>query len=153
MELTVRIVAALCCMAKCNFSLMNKRRKRKMRIAQRKKSAKAAAQSSANVTDEKQTVTASAESTKKEKKVMAISKTNPQHQPEQKPKSKKDLIIDIIDSALEADNCDNEFLEFSSSESIDRCEDDLMLRRASQTSLTLSLVFDTKTNLPIFRRL
>ena len=44
-------------------------------------------------------------------------------------------------------------LEFSSSESIDRCEDDLMLRRASQTSLTLSLVFDTKTNLPIFRRL
>ena len=84
---------------------------------------------------------------------MAISKTNPQHQPEQKPKSKKDLIIDIIDSALEADNCDNEFLEFSSSESIDRCEDDLMLRRASQTSLTLSLVFDTKTNLPIFRRL
>jgi len=147
--LVVILVAALCCVAKCNFSLINNRRKRKMRIAQRRKSAKA----SANVTEEKQTATAVAENKKAEKKVMAISKSNPQNKQETKPKSKKDLIIEIIDSALEADNCDDEFLEFSSSESIDRCQDDQILRRASQTSLTLSLVFDTKTNLPIFRRL
>ena len=83
---------------------------------------------------------------------MAISKSNPQHH-ETKQKTKKDLIIDIIDSALDGDICDSEFLNYSSSESIDRFEDDQMLRRASANSLTLSLVFDTKTNLPIFRRL
>jgi len=151
--LVVIIVAALCCMAKCNFSLISKRRKRKMRIAQRKKSVKqAAAQSSVTLKDEKVAVSQAAETKKKEKKVMAISKSNPQHH-ETKQKTKKDLIIDIIDSALDGDICDTEFLNYSSSESIDRFEDDQMLRRASANSLTLSLVFDTKTNLPIFRRL
>ena len=144
----VIIVAALCCMAKCNFSLMTKRRKRKLRIAERKKSMKARANQPA-VTE---TVSRKAEVKKEEKKVMAISKSNPQTNNQIKPKSKNDLIIDIIDSALGGDVSDTEFLNYSSSESIDRCEEE-QVRRASCASLTLSLVFDTKTNLPIFRRL
>jgi len=158
--LVVIIVSALCCIAKCNFSFLSRRRKRKMRIMERRKRAKASAQAgqesttTVTVKDEKKPEAPPVDKKKAEKKVMAISKANPKGIPEEtKPKSKRDLIIDIIDSALEGDICDNDFLTYSSSESIDRpSEEDQMLRRNSSNSLTLSLVYDTKTDRPVFRR-
>ena len=152
--LVVIVVSALCCIAKCNFSFLSRRRKRKLRAIERRKRARAGA-ATVTVTDEKKPEAPAVDTKKGEKKVMAISKANPQGKPEEtKPKSRKDLIIDIIDSALEGDICDNDFLNYSSSESIDRpSEEDQMLRRNSSNSLTLSLVFDTKTDRPIFRRL
>ena len=158
--LVVIIVSALCCIAKCNFSFISRQRKRKLRAIERRKRAKASGQagppSTVTVTDEKKPEAPPVLNIKKEeKKVMAISKANPQGKPvETKPKSRKDLIIDIIDSALEGDICDTDFLTYSNSESIDRpSEEDQMWRRNSSNSLTLSLVFDTKTDRPIFRRL
>ena len=158
--LVVIVVSALCCIAKCNFSFLSRRRKRKLRAIERRKRARASGQAApapatVTVTDEKKPEAPPAVTKSAEKKVMAISKSNPQGKPEEKkPKSRKDLIIDIIDSALEGDICDNDFLNYSSSESIDRpSEEDQMLRRNSSNSLTLSLVFDTKTDRPIFRRL
>ena len=161
--LVVIVVSALCCIAKCNFSFLSRQRKRKLRAMERRKRAKASAQAAqagetatVTVRDEKRPeVPPPVDIKKAEKKVMAISNANPQGKPEEtKPKSKKDLIIDIIDSALEGDICDNDFLTYSSSESIDRpSEEDQMLRRNSSNSLTLSLVFDTKTDRPVFRRL
>ena len=160
--LVVIVVSALCCIAKCNFSFLSRRRKRKIRAMERRKRAKASAQAgqetSVTVKDEKKPEAHPhplVDKKKAEKKVMAISKANPQGKPEEtKPKSKRDLIIDIIDSALEGDICDNDFLTYSSTESIDRpSEEGQMLRRNSSNSLTLSLVYDTKTDRPIFRRL
>ena len=160
--LVVIIVSALCLIAKCNFSFLSRRRKRKIRAMERRKRAKASAQAQAGqettvtVKDEKKPEAPPVDQKKADKKVMAISKANPQGKPEEtKPKSKRDLIIDIIDSALEGDICDNDFLTYSSTESIDRAysEEDQMLRRNSSASLTLSLVYDTKTDRPIFRRL
>lgn len=157
--LVVIIVSALCCIAKCNFSFLSRRRKRKMRAMERRKRAKASAQAGQETTvtvkDEKKPEAPPVDKKKADKKVMAISKANPQGKPEEtKPKSKRDLIIDIIDSALEGDICDNDFLTYSSTESIDRpSEEDQMWRRNSSNSLTLSLVYDTKTDRPIFRRL
>merc|ERR1719219_2212646 len=150
--LVVIIVSALCCIAKCNFSFLSRQRKRKLRAIERRKRARAGA-ATVTVTDEEKKPEAPPADTKKaEKKVMAISKANPQGKPEEtKPKSRKDLIIDIIDSALEGDICDSDFLTYSSSESIDRpSEEGQMLRRNSSNSLTLSLVFDTKTDRPVF---
>ena len=157
--LVVIVVSALCCIAKCNFSFLSRRRKRKIRAMERRKRAKASAQAgqetSVTVKDEKKPEAPPVDKKKAEKKVMAISKANPKGIPEEtKPKSKRDLIIDIIDSALEGDICDNDFLTYSSTESIDRpSEEGQMLRRNSSNSLTLSLVYDTKTDRPIFRRL
>lgn len=158
--LVVIIVSALACIAKCNFSFLSRRRKRKMRAIERRRRAKASAQAQAQATtvtvkDEKKPEAPAGDTKKTDRKVMAISKANPQGKPEEtKHKSKKDLIIDIIDSALEGDICDNEFLTFSSSESIDRpSEEDQMVRRNSSNSLTLSLVYDTQTDRPVFRRL
>ena len=158
--LVVIIVSALCLIAKCNFSFISRRRKRKLRAIERRKRAKASAQAQAQATtvtvkDEKKPEAPSGDPKKAERKVMAISKANPQGKPEEtKPKSRKDLIIDIIDSALEGDICDTEFLNYSSSESIDRpSEEANMLRRNSSNSLTLSLVYDTNTDRPVFRRL
>ena len=158
--LVVIIVSALCLIAKCNFSFISRRRKRKLRAIERRKRAKASAQAQAQATtvtvkDEKKPEAPPGDPKKAERKVMAISKANPQGKPEEtKPKSRKDLIIDIIDSALEGDICDTEFLNYSSSESIDRpSEEANMLRRHSSNSLTLSLVYDTNTDRPVFRRL
>ena len=158
--LVVIIVSALCLIAKCNFSFISRRRKRKLRAIERRKRAKASAQAQAQATtvtvkDEKKPEAPPGDPKKAERKVMAISKANPQGKPEEtKPKSRKDLIIDIIDSALEGDICDTEFLNYSSSESIDRpSEEANMLRRNSSNSLTLSLVYDTNTDRPVFRRL
>lgn len=158
--LVVIIVSALCLIAKCNFSFISRRRKRKLRAIERRKRAKASAQAQAQATtvtvkDEKKPEAPPSDPKKAERKVMAISKANPQGKPEEtKPKSRKDLIIDIIDSALEGDICDTEFLNYSSSESIDRpSEEANMLRRNSSNSLTLSLVYDTNTDRPVFRRL
>ena len=160
--LVVIIVSALCLIAKCNFSFISRRRKRKLRAIERRKRAKASAQAHAQaqattvtVKDEKKPEAPPGDPKKAERKVMAISKANPQGKPEEtKPKSRKDLIIDIIDSALEGDICDTEFLNYSSSESIDRpSEEANMLRRNSSNSLTLSLVYDTNTDRPVFRRL
>ena len=155
--LVVIIVAALCCIAKCNFSFLRRQRKRKMRASERRRNARAqAAQSTVSVTAEKKSVGESPPANNKtaEKKVMAISKSNPQHRQEDtKQKSKKDLIIDIIDSALEGDICEGDMSRYSSSESIDRFDEERVLRRASCNSVTLSLVFDTETDRPVFRRL
>ena len=88
----------------------------------------------------------------KDSAVKAISKSNPQTHRLPKPKSKKDFIIDIIDSALDGDVGDD--IEFVSTESIDRVSgEQRRSQRSSAESLTLSLVFDSETDKPVFRRM
>lgn len=100
------------------------------------------------------------------KVVRAISKSNPQpHRARSpvkpQPRSRKDFIIDIIDSALggeagDAGEAGGDLVNGlgsrpPSSESIDRA--DTRPRRASSGSVTLSLVFDMEADKPVFRRL
>jgi len=155
--MVVIVIGALCILAKCNANMLSRRKRRKIRAAERRKSvrkAKQEAAAKAEVTNEK------VETTKSKEPVRAISKSNPQtHRlPNPKPKSKKDFIIDIIDSALTGDNNDTlivngDDVNYSSSESIDRWSHEQRLRRSSATSVTLSLVFDTEADKPVFRRL
>merc|ERR1719189_154384 len=93
--LVVIVVSALCCIAKCNFSFLSRRRKRKIRAMERRKRAKASAQAgqestTVTVKDEKKPEAPPVDKKKAEKKVMAISKANPKGIPEEtKPKSKR----------------------------------------------------------------
>ena len=134
--LVVLIIFALCMMARCRLSMFTRRRKKILRA--KKKSVKK---------DDKPKVP-------EVKKVMAISASNKeQEKTVTKKQTKKDFIINMIDSALgpatgefEADteniNC--------SLESIDRAGEEQMLRRASGVSLALSLVFDKESDRPVF---
>ena len=157
--MVVMIAGSLCLLVKCNANMLNRRKKKKVRAAERRKSMKKAKQeaaaAAAKLEIEKEKNKAEKAKAKAES-VRAISKSNPQqHRIEQKkPKSKKDFIIDIIDSALDGDmDANDNLLKYSSSESIDGVGGLSRLRRASDTSVTLSLVFDAETDKPVFRRL
>jgi len=133
--LVVIIIFALCMMARCRLSMFTRRRKKIMKakkksIADKEKKDKAAKPSEV-------------------KKVMAISATS-KEQEKVKKLTKKDFIIDMIDSAL--DPCSGEDTEDinCSLESIDRAGEEQMLRRASGVSVTLSLVFDKESDRPVF---
>merc|ERR1712172_74422 len=109
--MVVLLIGSLCCLAKCNANMLSNRKRRKMRAEERRKKrkeareAKAAAAKLENSQDEKKKVEDTPKPKVKEG-TKAISKSNPQtHRIEKpKPKSRKDFIIDIIDSALGGDS-------------------------------------------------
>jgi len=137
--LVVIIIFALCMMARCRLSMFTRRRKKILKA--KKKS----------IVKEKKD---KAEKPSEVKKVMAISATNKeQDKASDKKLTKKDFIIDMIDSALDPCSgdfeCDTEDINCSL-ESIDRAGEEQMLRRASGVSVTLSLVFDKEIDRPVF---
>jgi len=138
--LVVIIIFALCMMARCRLSMFTRRRKKIMKA--KKKSV---------IVKEKKD---KAEKPSEVQKVMAISATNKeQTKASAKKLTKKDFIIDMIDSALDPCSgefeCDTEDINCSL-ESIDRAGEEQMLRRASGVSVTLSLVFDKESDRPVF---
>jgi len=138
--LVVIIIFALCMMARCRLSMFTRRRKKILKA--KKKSI---------IVKEKK---GKAEKPSEVKKVMAISATNKeQDKASDKKLTKKDFIIDMIDSALDPCSgdfeCDTEDINCSL-ESIDRAGEEQMLRRASGVSVTLSLVFDKEIDRPVF---
>ena len=148
--LVVLIIFALCMMARCRLSMFTRKRKRKLG---KKKSVK-------ETKDDKNDKATKSDKTgdKKEvKKVMAISATSKQQEQEQakailKKKSKKDFILDMIDSVLDPASgveADTENMKCSL-ESIDQAGEEQTLRRASDVSLALSLVFDREKDRPVF---
>ena len=150
--MVVVVIGSLCLLVKGHANMINRRKKRIMRAAEkrkslRKKKAEELIQRELKAAEEKQKP--------KEGPIRAISKSNPQTHRLQKPKSKKDFIIDIIDSALDGDVIGGDDVELvGSSESIDRISDEQRRsRRSSGESLTLSLVFDNETERPVFRRM
>jgi len=157
--MVVLVIGSLCCLAKCNANMLTKRRKRKLRAAERRRSRKEKKMSEVKV----EAAPAPATETRPREVVRAISKSNPQpHRARSpvkpQPRSRKDFIIDIIDSALggEAGEAGGDLVNGlgsrpPSSESIDRA--DTRPRRASSGSVTLSLVFDMEADKPVFRRL
>ena len=162
--MVVLLIGSLCCLAKCNANMLSNRKRRKMRAEERRKKrkeareAKAAAAKLENSQEEKKKKEEEDPPKPKVKEgTKAISKSNPQtHRLEKpKPKSRKDFIIDIIDSALGGD-CDlvNGLDELrASEESIDSSGLEQRPRRESDASVTLSLVFDIENEKPVFRRL
>eukprot|EP00092_Neocalanus_flemingeri_P049177 GFUD01056428.1.p1 GENE.GFUD01056428.1~~GFUD01056428.1.p1 ORF type:complete len:206 (-),score=84.28 GFUD01056428.1:840-1457(-) len=143
--LVVFLIFSLCMMARCRLSMFTRRRKKKLgRSLKEKKAAseKAASEKAAKASDKKEV-----------KKVMAISATSKQHDAEikdieKKKKTKKDFILDMIDSVLDPAS-DTEHINCSL-ESIDRAGEEHWLRRASDVSLALSLVFDRESDRPVF---
>ena len=87
-------------------------------------------------------------------KVMAISAASKEKEKvASKKRSRKDIIIEMIDTALDEDdeNFEESFEHIDgSTESIDHIRDDQILRRASEVSVTLSLVFDKESDRPVF---
>ena len=161
--MVVLLIGSLCCLAKCNANMLSNRKRRKMRAEERRKKrkeareAKAAAAKLENSQEEKKKKEEDPPKPKVKEGTKAISKSNPQtHRLEKpKPKSRKDFIIDIIDSALGGD-CDlvNGLDELrASEESIDSSGLEQRPRRESDASVTLSLVFDIENEKPVFRRL
>ena len=161
--MVVLLIGSLCCLAKCNANMLSNRKRRKMRVEERRKKrkeareAKAAAAKLENSQEEKEKKVEDTPKPKVKEGTKAISKSNPQtHRLEKpKPKSRKDFIIDIIDSALGGD-CDlvNGLDELrASEESIDSSGLEQRPRRESDASVTLSLVFDIENEKPVFRRL
>ena len=159
--MVVLLIGSLCCLAKCNANMLSNRKRRKMRAEERRKKrkeareAKAAAAKLENSQEEKKKEDTTKPKIKEGTK--AISKSNPQtHRLEKpKPKSRKDFIIDIIDSALGGDSdLVNGLDELrASEESIDSSGLEQRPRRESDASVTLSLVFDIENEKPVFRRL
>ena len=155
--MVVIIIGSLCCLAKCNANMLNRRKRRKVRAAERRKSLKKkkqeeAAEAALKMENEKD------KAEKAKEPIKAISKSNPQpHRvPKPKPKSRKDFIIEIIDSALGGDNSDivngHDDLKYSSSDSIDEVFSyNQRQRRSSDASVALSLIFDTEADKPVFR--
>jgi len=142
--LVVLIIVALCMMARCRLSLFTRKRK-KILGKERKKSVKVqneksgASEKAGKATDKKEV-----------KKVMAISATSKQRDKEvAKKQTKKDFIIDMIDSVLDPASEVTETMKCSL-ESIDRAGEEHMLRRASDVSLALSLVYDRESDRPVF---
>ena len=138
--LVVFVIFALCMMARCRLSMFTRRRKKILRAKKKSIIIKEKKGDKANPNEVK--------------KVMALSATNKEMEKIiNKKQTKKDFIINMIDSALgpasgefEADteniNC--------SLESIDRAGEEHMLRRASGVSVALSLVFDKESDRPVF---
>ena len=148
--MVVVIVGSLCLLVKGHANMINRRKKRIIRAAERRKSLR---KKKAEELIQKELKAAEEKQKPKDEPKKAISKSNPQSHRLPKPKSKKDFIIDIIDSALDGDIGDDVELG-SSSESIDRISDEQRRsRRSSVESLTLSLVFDNETDRPVFRRM
>ena len=144
--LVVLIIFALCMMARCRLSMFTRKRKRKLG---KKKSVK----ETKDGKNDKATKGDKTGDKKEVKKVMAISATSKQQEQEQakailKKKSKKDFILDMIDSVLDPAS-DTENMKCSL-ESIDQAGEEQMLRRASDVSLALSLVFDREKDRPVF---
>merc|ERR1719245_1010744 len=88
------------------------------------------------------------------KKVMAISAASKERENTvTKKQTKKDFIINMIDSALDPSSGefegDTENINCSL-ESIDRAGEEQILRRASGVSVALSLVFDRESDRPVF---
>ena len=160
--MVVLLIGSLCCLAKCNSNMLSNRKRRKMRAEERRKKrkedreAKAAAAKLENSQEEKKKGEDPPKPKVKEG-TKAISKSNPQtHRLEKpKPKSRKDFIIDIIDSALGGDSdLVNGLDELrASAESIESSGLEQRPRRESDASVTLSLVFDIENEKPVFRRL
>ena len=147
--MVVLVIGALCILVKGHANMINRRKKRIMRAAERKKSLRKKKMEEALIQME---IKNEDKQKPKDSAVKAISKSNPQTHRLPKPKSKKDFIIDIIDSALDGDVGDD--VEFVSTESIDRVSgEQRRSRRSSAESLTLSLVFDSETDKPVFRRM
>ena len=147
--MVVLVIGALCILVKGHANMINRRKKRIMRAAERKKSLRKKKMEEALIQME---IKNEEKQKPKDSAVKAISKSNPQTHRLPKPKSKKDFIIDIIDSALDGDVGDD--IEFVSTESIDRVSgEQRRSRRSSAESLTLSLVFDSETDKPVFRRM
>ena len=161
--MVVLLIGSLCCLAKCNANMLSNRKRRKMRAEERRKKrkeareAKAAAAKLENSQEEKKKKEEDPPKPKVKEGTKAISKSNPQtHRLEKpKPKSRKDFIIDIIDSALggESDLVNGLDELRASEESIDSSGLEQRPRRESDASVTLSLVFDIENEKPVFRRL
>merc|ERR1711915_1072013 len=136
------IILALCLMARCRLSMFTRRRKKIMRA--KKKSIIEKAEAKVKQSDKKHEVT----------KVMAISSASKEKEKvASKKRSRKDIIIEMIDTALDEDdeNFEESFEQVDgSTESIDHIRDDQILRRASEVSVTLSLVFDKESDRPVF---
>eukprot|EP00091_Calanus_sinicus_P015391 TRINITY_DN3358_c0_g1_i1.p1 TRINITY_DN3358_c0_g1~~TRINITY_DN3358_c0_g1_i1.p1 ORF type:complete len:197 (-),score=78.51 TRINITY_DN3358_c0_g1_i1:115-705(-) len=137
--LVVFIIFALFMMARCRLSMFTRRRKKILRTKK-----------SVIVKEKKDDKPKVAEV----KKVMAISASNKdQVKTVTKEQTKKDLIINMIDSALDSARgefeADTENINCSC-ESIDHTGEEQMLRRASGVSLALSLVFDKESDRPVF---
>lgn len=163
--MVVLLVGSLCCLAKCNANMLSNRKRRKMRAEERRKKRKEAREAKAAAVRLENTQEKKKEEEPPKPRVKegakAISKSNPQtHRLEKpKPKSRKDFIIDIIDSALGGDSDlvnGVDGLRAASEESIDRSGLEHLeqgQRRGSDASVTLSLVFDIENEKPVFRRL
>ena len=159
--MVVLLIGSLCCLAKCNANMLSNRKRRKIRAEERRKKRKEAREAKAAAIK----LENSQEEEKKDppkprvkEGAKAISKSNPQtHRLEKpKPKSRKDFIIDIIDSALGGDSDlvnGLDGLRAASEESIDGSGGEHRPRRGSDASVTLSLVFDIENEKPVFRRL
>merc|ERR1711915_738068 len=140
--MVVIIVLALCLMARCRLSMFTHKRKKIMRT--KKKSVIEKAETKAKESAKKPEVT----------KVMAISAASKEREKAAaKKRTKKDFIIDMIDSALDPDFNDVETSErylSSSVDSIDHAGNEQILRRVSEVSVALSLVFDKESDRPVF---
>jgi len=149
--LVMLIILALCLMARCRLSMFTRKRKRILK----KKSVKEVKDIKGDAAVVKSDKPPAKKEVKEVKRVMAISKTNRQNIQTvvEKKKSKKDFIIEMIDSVLDpaaGDHEDETENVKCSLESIDRAGEEQMLRRASQGSVTLSLVFDMESDRPVF---
>ena len=138
--LVVLIIFALFMMARCRLSMFTRRRKKILRAKKKSVIVKEKKDDKPKVTEVTKVMAISASSKEQEKTVA-------------KKQTKKDFIINMIDSALDPATgefeADTENINCSL-ESIDRAGEEQMLRRASGVSLALSLVFDKESDRPVF---
>ena len=138
--LVVLIIFALFMMARCRLSMFTRRRKKILRAKKKSVIVKEKKDDKPKATEVKKVMAISAASKELEKTVT-------------KKQTKKDFIINMIDSALDPATgefeADTENINCSL-ESIDRVGEEQMLRRASGVSLALSLVFEKESDRPVF---